>query len=74
MLTADGCLSVKASSEVATAGYAYDPRDPVPTCGATLVGGFPAGVFDQTRVESRDDVLVFTSEVLAGDVEVTGKV
>jgi len=74
-LTASGSLSLRASAEPATTSYAYDPRDPVPACGgATLIGGFPAGVFDQARVESRDDVLVFTSDVLAEDVEVTGRV
>jgi putative CocE/NonD family hydrolase len=34
----------------------------------------PAGVFDQADVESRDDVLVYTSEPLSEPVEVAGPV
>jgi hypothetical protein len=34
----------------------------------------PAGAFDQTSVEERPDVLVFTSEPLTEDLEVTGRV
>ncbi|MEU2286830.1 CocE/NonD family hydrolase [Streptomyces sp. NPDC013178] len=58
-----------------TMSYTYDPADPVPTLGgATLMGHKPAGVFDQRPVEERADVLVFTSEPLTEDVEVTGRV
>lgn len=75
LLAADGSLGTRPRPDLAIKSYAYDPRDPVPTHGgATLIAGFPAGVFDQARVESRDDVLVFTSEVLTEDVEVTGRV
>jgi putative CocE/NonD family hydrolase len=35
---------------------------------------FPPGPRDQRRIEGRDDVLVYTSEVLERDVEVTGPV
>ncbi|WP_270887964.1 CocE/NonD family hydrolase [Pedococcus sp. 5OH_020] len=74
-LAADGSLGSRDTLKPGSRHYAYDPRDPVPTCGgATLMAGFPAGVFDQARVESRDDVVVFTSEVLVHDVEVTGRV
>jgi len=74
-LAADGSLSTRPGTETASRSYAYDPRDPVPTCGgATLLAGFPAGVFEQASVENRDDVLVFTSGVLEEDVEVTGRV
>jgi uncharacterized protein len=61
--------------------YTYDPRDPVPTVGgAILMTGGPGGVEwmpgprDQREVESRPDVLSFTSEVLTEDLEVTGPV
>lgn len=54
--------------------YSYDPNDPVPTCGgATLMGPeFPSGPMDQRAIEARTDVLLFTSEPLERDVEVTG--
>jgi len=55
--------------------FSYDPAHPVPTLGGcTLLEYPPAGSFDQSGIESRDDVLVFTSEPLSEDVEVTGQV
>jgi putative CocE/NonD family hydrolase len=35
---------------------------------------YRAGVFDQRPVEAREDVLVYTTEPLANDIEVTGPV
>lgn len=56
--------------------FDYDPADPVPTVGGALlmVPEFPPGPRDQSRIERRDDVLVYTSAVLERDVEVTGPV
>jgi putative CocE/NonD family hydrolase len=45
----------------------------VPTRGGTTLS-IPPGVFNQADVEDRDDVLVYTSEVLSADLEVTGPV
>jgi putative CocE/NonD family hydrolase len=39
-----------------------------------MAPSFPGGPFDQARVEAREDVLVFTSEPLARELEVTGRV
>ncbi|MFE7899440.1 CocE/NonD family hydrolase [Streptomyces sp. NPDC057424] len=56
--------------------FAYDPVDPAPTTGGALLmtDEFRAGPLDQTAVEAREDVLVFTTEPLAEDLEVTGRV
>jgi putative CocE/NonD family hydrolase len=56
--------------------FAYDPADPVPTLGGQTVMSvaFPAGPFDQVRIEARADVCVFSSEPLAEELEVTGRV
>ncbi|MEH0417359.1 CocE/NonD family hydrolase [Streptomyces sp. B21-083] len=56
--------------------FAYDPMDPAPTTGGALLmtDEFRAGPLDQTAVEAREDVLVFTTEPLAEDLEVTGRV
>jgi uncharacterized protein len=35
---------------------------------------FPSGAMDQREIESRDDVLVYTTPVLEEDIEVTGPV
>jgi len=58
--------------------FTYDPDDPVPTIGGpvccTGTADAPAGGFDQSAVEDRDDVLVYTSEPLAEALEVTGPI
>jgi putative CocE/NonD family hydrolase len=53
--------------------FVYDPRHPVPTAGGAMIGE-AAGIARQNAVESRDDVLVYTTPVLEHDVEVTGPV
>ncbi|MGW3287977.1 CocE/NonD family hydrolase [Streptomyces sp. NPDC001002] len=55
--------------------YLYDPRRPVPSLGGTLMSlvGYD-GPADQRPLHDRDDVLVFTTEVLEEPVEVTGPV
>lgn len=53
----------------------YDPRDPSPTHGgATLRQDLLQGPYDQSDVvESRNDILKFTSDVLQQDVKFMGK-
>jgi len=72
-LTGDGRLALDAPGAEPADHYIYDPNDPVPTRGGTVLGLAP-GVYDQRPVESRRDVLVYTGEVLAGDMEVTGPI
>jgi putative CocE/NonD family hydrolase len=59
--------------------YTYDPSTPAPTIGGPT--SLPAkmmrsnsGPLDQTRVEQREDVLVFTSPELEEPVEATGPI
>ena len=58
--------------------FVYDPDNPVPTIGGpvccTGTAEAPAGGFDQSAVEDRDDVLVYTSEPLTEGLEVTGPI
>ena len=74
----DGTLStVPAGPDEPADSFRYDPLDPVPTCGgATLapveLGG--DGIQDQSRVEARPDVLVYTTEPLAAEVVVAGRI
>jgi putative CocE/NonD family hydrolase len=52
-----------------------DPADPVPTVGGSnLPLGLKAGPWDQSRIESREDVLVFTSEPLGRRLAVCGEI
>jgi hypothetical protein len=76
--------------EPASISYRYDPADPVPSIGGTITSGEPimrGGAFDQVEdqrfygcrppflpLSSRPDVLVFETEPLDADCEVTGPV
>ncbi|MFC8511742.1 CocE/NonD family hydrolase [Streptomyces sp. NPDC057257] len=74
-LGADGSLAAGGELPSGTLAFTYDPQNPVPTVGgATVMPYPPAGSFDQRVVEERDDVLVFTTDVLHEDIEVTGRV
>lgn len=52
-------------------GFMYNPAHPVPTIGGRNLF-LEAGAKDQRPIESRDDVLVFTTAPLESDLEVTG--
>jgi len=55
--------------------YVYDPADPAPSVGGHSCCGAesgPQGPYDQIPVEQRSDVLVYTSDPLPTDTEVTG--
>ncbi|MEU3782780.1 CocE/NonD family hydrolase [Streptomyces sp900129855] len=76
-LRADGRLTLeRPSTAEQPEEFTYDPMDPVPTTGGALLMAdeFRPGPLDQAVVEARDDVLVFTTEPLAEDTEVTGRV
>ena len=51
--------------------YRYDPADPTPSVGGPSLAN-SAGRKDQRARESRDDVLTYTSEVLAAPLTVAG--
>jgi hypothetical protein len=74
--TGDGTLSESPPSTPAPSdSYLYDPLDPVPTTGgATLAPEelMPEGIQDQSAVETRADVLVYTSEHLGAEVSIAG--
>jgi uncharacterized protein len=73
----DGSLSRVAPSPVgAFTEFEYDPRAPVPTVGGHIVmePWIPSGAFEQSRVEERADVCVFTSDPLVENLEVIGRV
>jgi putative CocE/NonD family hydrolase len=53
--------------------YVYNPHDPVPSRGGAMLGT-RAGITLQSDVESRRDVLVYTGEPLANDMEITGPI
>jgi putative CocE/NonD family hydrolase len=76
-LDGDGELGAKPEPRSPADTFVYDPRNPAPTMGGAVCCDptiFPWGPMDQRRVEKRNDVLVYTSAVLAVDTEVTGPV
>jgi len=74
-LKGDGALSaIQPDDAEKSDTFVYDPSDPVPTAGGNILSGAPVGPHDQTQVEQRDDVLVYTSEPLKEGLEVTGPV
>jgi putative CocE/NonD family hydrolase len=68
-----GALSADPPATAGTAGFRYDPADPTPSAGGQLLST-KAGPADDRRLESRADVLVFTSAPLGADLEVIGPV
>jgi putative CocE/NonD family hydrolase len=74
--TGKGALVVTQPSGSGTDKYQYDPNNPVPTVGGNNCCGTPtlAGPKDQRPIESRSDVLVYTSEALQSPVAIAGPV
>ncbi|MBX5450720.1 CocE/NonD family hydrolase [Thermogemmatispora sp.] len=75
-LHGDGTLSTEPPGDESADQYTYDPANPVITRGGAVLMApeYPAGPFDQRPVESRGDVLVYTSAPLQEDLEVTGPI
>ena len=70
--TGDGRLSPDPPSDEEVAdSFVYNPENPVPTSGGAMLGS-AAGMRAQNDIEARADVLVYSTEPLANDLEVTG--
>jgi putative CocE/NonD family hydrolase len=64
----DGFLNTGIPAEEPFDSYIYDPRNPVPS------HEMGTGAYNQQAVEERPDVLIYTSDPLPSDLEVTGPV
>jgi uncharacterized protein len=73
-LSGNGQLSFEAPGNEKPDKFTYDPNNPVRTVGGNhlLPGYYSRGPADQRMIEQRQDVLVYTTEVLDRDIEVTG--
>ncbi len=71
-----GRLSPEASpADAPPDRYRYDPADPTPAVGGPLFGfSGKRGAVDNRELESRPDVLVYTTSPLREDVEIIGPV
>jgi len=73
----DGSLNSTTARSEPSDHYLYDPTNPAPTIGGPLCcdsGHLKPGARDQRPVEARDDVLIYSTPVLAQDLEVTGPI
>jgi putative CocE/NonD family hydrolase len=72
-----GALGTDTPGAQAPDSYVYDPAFPAPSLGGHSCCGAqsgPQGPYDQTPVEQRSDVMIYSSAPLAHDTEVTGPV
>ncbi len=72
----DGVLATEAARDTRSDEYAYDPMRPVPSRGGPLCctgdAAQRSGPVDQADVESREDVLVYTSAPLSAPLRIAG--
>ncbi len=76
-LHGSGRLSTVKPSGTGSDALTYDPLHPVPSLGGSIccfLASFVAGAFDQSHIEMRDDVLVYSSEPLKKTLELAGPV
>ena len=75
-LYGDGKLSMKKpDSENAPDSFKYDPMNPVTSYGGNVCctgNAVKGGAYDQQAMETRQDILVYTTEPLEEGMEVTG--
>ncbi|MDH3708235.1 MAG: CocE/NonD family hydrolase [Cyclobacteriaceae bacterium] len=74
-LYGDGKLNLGLPSDNQSDSFTYDPLNPVPSHGGNVCctgNAIEGGAFDQRQLESRNDILVYTSDPLEEGVEVSG--
>ena len=74
-LFGDGELTMNPPKEDNPDSFTYDPMNPVQSYGGGVCctgGAVEGGAFDQSEMETRNDILVYTSEPLEEGVEVSG--
>jgi hypothetical protein len=73
----NGALTLHPGEDHVPDHFTYDPQNPVPTTGGAVCCNpklMPPGPLEQSTIEQRQDVLVYTSQPLREDLEVTGPV
>lgn len=66
-------LALQVPEEDGFYGYRHDPENPVPTLGGRNLF-LASGPKDQRPIERREDVVLFTSEPMSSDLEITGEI
>ena len=74
----DGVLSTKAPGlDDHPDTFVYDPAYPVPSYGGNVCctgNAIKGGAFDQRQMETRNDILVYSTKVLETGLEVSGTI
>jgi putative CocE/NonD family hydrolase len=71
----DGVLTTRMPNKDNPDSFVYDPMNPVKSYGGNVCctgNAVQGGAFDQRVMETRNDILVYTTDVLEEGVEVTG--
>jgi hypothetical protein len=71
----DGILSTRKAKKDTPDQFTYDPMTPVPSYGGNVCctgNAVKGGAWNQQDMEARNDILVYTTEVLDHDTEVSG--
>ena len=76
-MAGDGTLTTTAPGEDKPDRFTYDPMNPVTSYGGNVCctgTAIQAGAFDQQKMETRQDILVYTSEPFKEATEVSGPI
>ena len=76
-LSGDGALVPTAPTSDKPDGFSYDPMNPVPSYGGNVCctgNAVTGGAMDQRKMETRPDILVYTSAPLKEGIEVSGPI
>ena len=76
-LKGDGSLIAAPPSSDTPDSFTYDPMNPVPSYGGNVCctgNAVQGGSWDQTKMEQRDDILVYTSEPFKEGTELSGPI
>ena len=71
----DGELTTSKPNSDNPDSFTYDPMKPVPSYGGNVCctgNAIKGGAFDQQQMETRNDILVYTTDILKEGVEISG--
>ncbi len=76
-LNGDGALVAEPPATDMPDSFTYDPMNPVPSFGGNVCctgNAVTGGAWDQSKMEQRNDILVYSTEPLKEGVELTGSI
>ena len=71
----DGKLSTSKANFDSPDSFTYDPMKPVPSYGGNVCctgNAIKGGAFDQQQMETRNDILIYSTDILEEGIEVSG--